>query len=412
MNLIFLLIIILIVTGFFIDQVADFLNLKSFPNTVPSYLEGFRTKDQLLRARAYYREGYSLGLIKDSISLILILAVLFFGILPILNQWVCGLTEKPFLQAALFFSVIFLGSELAGIAFEYYDEFVIEQKYGFNRMSKLTFVTDKLKSWLIGALLAAALLWVIIQIYLLTPEYFWLLAWGAVALFSLFFSLFYSDIIVPLFNKQKPLEDGPLRQAVENFASKAGFKIKEIYVLDGSKRSSKANAYFSGWGPRKRIVLYDTLIEKHSIDELVAVLAHEIGHYKYKHVLKGTFLSLLSSLLMFYLLGLFLRESAFTEALGLPLMFHTSVLVFGILWSPLSSVISLISNKFSVTFEYQADAYAAKMFAAEPLINALMKLSSDHLSHPSPHPLFVAMHYSHPPLESRVRELKKIISPA
>lgn len=405
---IFITIVVIFVAGFFIERLAAYLNKKCFPKIIPAYIADIYDRERLIRSEAYHRAGYRLSTLSESVSFVVVLLVIILNVFPMFNSWVLFITNSPLIQTSLFFIVILIAGEVLTIGFDYYNEFVIEKRFGFNKMKFSTFVSDKFKSWLILLIIGGVMLWIILGIYQRIPDYFWLLAWGVLAVFSLLFSLLYSDIIVPLFNKQTPLPEGELRAAIENFATKTGFEVREIYVLDGSKRSTKANAYFSGWGPRKRIVLYDTLIEKHSTEELVAVLAHEIGHYRHRHVLKGAIISLVESLILFYMLGLFLREPVFTDALGLPQSFHTSLLVFAILWSPFSAILSLFSNRMSVKFEFQADIFAAKNYAAEPLMNALKKLSTDHLSHPAPHPFYVALHYSHPPLETRLRELGKL----
>jgi STE24 endopeptidase len=222
-------------------------------------------------------------------------------------------------------------------------------------------------------------------------------------------SLFYSQLIVPLFNKQTPLPEGELRDAIERFAKKAGFKLNNIFVINSSKRSTKANAYFTGFGPKKRIVLFDTLIDKLSIDEIVAVLAHEMGHNKHKHTLKGLLVSLPASLLMFYLLGIMLKSDALSQAMGVSeANFEVNVLAFGILYSPVSLVLDLLGNYLSRCHEYQADRYAAKNALADELISGLKKLSASSLSNLMPHPVYVFFHYSHPTLYQRITGLKSL----
>jgi STE24 endopeptidase len=240
-------------------------------------------------------------------------------------------------------------------------------------------------------------------IYTLIPTYFWLIAWGVVSAFSLFMTMFYSEWIVPIFNKQTPLEAGELRDAIEGFAIEAGFELTNIYVIDGSKRSTKANAYFSGLGAKKRIVLYDTLIKELTTQQIVAVLAHEIGHYKHKHTLSMITVSLLSNLLMFALLGYFVASPELSVAMGgKQASFHLGIMAFGILYSPVSMLLGLAINSLSRRNEYQADAYAASFGLGNDLVNALKKLSSTALSNLQPHPAFVFVHYSHPTLLQRM----------
>jgi STE24 endopeptidase len=237
---------------------------------------------------------------------------------------------------------------------------------------------------------------------------FWMYAWLLVAVFSLFMNMFYSKLIVPLFNKQKPLEEGELKTAIEAYAKKVGFKLHNIFVLDGSKRSTKANAYFSGFGSQKRITLYDTLINDLEIDEIVAVLAHEVGHYKRKHIVFNLVSSILLTGFTLWLLSIFVSLSIFSEALNVPIpSFHIGLIVFGILYSPISEITGLFMNIMSRKFEYQADDYAKETFAAKPLVTSLKKLSKNSLSNLTPHSGYVFMHYSHPTLLQRIQNLNK-----
>jgi STE24 endopeptidase len=241
----------------------------------------------------------------------------------------------------------------------------------------------------------------------MTGQYFWLYAWGVITLFSVFLNLFYSELIVPLFNKQTPLPAGELRTGLEAFAKKTGFKLKDIYVIDGSKRSTKANAYFSGFGPKKRIVLYDTLQNELTDEEIVAVLAHEIGHYKKKHIIFTLVLSVFLTGLMLFLLSLVVNNPSLSLALGSEkTSFHLGLIVFGILYSPLSLVIGMFSNYISRKNEFAADRFVTENFKPEILANALKKLSVKNLSNMMPHPAYVFFHYSHPPLLRRLEKLE------
>jgi STE24 endopeptidase len=242
--------------------------------------------------------------------------------------------------------------------------------------------------------------------YLQTTVYFWLWAWALMSAFMLFMAFFYSSLIVPLFNKQKPLEDGDLKRQITSHADQAGFRIDKIYTIDGSKRSTKANAYFSGLGRKKRIVLFDTLINERSSGEIVAVLMHEIGHYRKKHIITSMILSLIQSGVMLFILSLFISQPVLSQALGLPdATFHIGLIAFGILFSPVSVVIGLMMNTFSRKNEYQADNFAAGYGMSNGLIGALKKLSVNNLSNLTPHPLYVFFHYSHPTLLQRIRNL-------
>jgi STE24 endopeptidase len=339
------------------------------------------------------------------------LTALFFGWFGLLDQWVNGITENPVLRAMLFFGIIGLASGIISLPFSLYHTFVIEERFGFNKTDLKTFVLDLIKSMLLSAVLGVIILGIIVWLYLKLGADFWWAAWLVVAAFMVFMMMFYSNLIVPLFNKQKPLEEGPLRDAIQEFAAKVGFKLDNIYVIDGSRRSTKANAYFTGLGAKKRIVLYDTLIEGHSVEELVAVLAHEIGHYKKKHTLQSLILGLLQTGLLFYLLSLFIAPGgpvaqAAAEALEAQPSFQIGVLVFGILYTPLSTLLGIFMNYLSRRNEFQADAFAREHYSGKALSEALLKMSVKHLSNLNPHPAYVFVHYSHPPLIQRLQALQ------
>jgi STE24 endopeptidase len=312
----------------------------------------------------------------------------------------------------LFFGILAFVSDLLSVPFDLWDTFRIEEKYGFNKTTPKTFVLDKLKGWLLMIILGGGILLLITWLYNVTGKYFWLLAWGAITLFSLVMNMFYSNLIVPLFNKQTPLEEGTLRDSIEAFAEKVGYNLKNIYVIDGSRRSSKANAYFTGLGPKKRIVLYDTLINDLETDEIVAVLAHEIGHYKKKHSLHGLILGIVQTGIMLYLFSLFVAVPELSQALGgETASFHIGLIAFTILYAPLSLLLGIFTNIFSRRNEYQADAYAARNYGSAPLVSGLKKLSRNSLSNLTPHPLYVFFHYSHPPLLQRIRKMKQSVEP-
>jgi len=287
-----------------------------------------------------------------------------------------------------------------------YDTFVIEQRFGFNKTTPILFITDKLKGWLLTALIGGGLMALVVWFYLQTTVYFWLWVWLLMSAFMLFMTFFYSSLIVPLFNKQKPLEDGDLKYQINRHAEQAGFRIDKIYTIDGSKRSTKANAYFSGLGRKKRIVLFDTLITELSVDEIVSVLMHEIGHYRKKHIVSSMILSFIQTGIMLYILSLFVSQPVLSQALGVPdTSFHIGLIAFGILYSPISIVIGLMMNIFSRKNEFQADEFAVRLGMGNALISALKKLSVNNLSNLTPHPLYVFFHYSHPTLLQRIRRI-------
>ncbi len=405
---ILLIIIGLIVLDFIFDRVMDYLNASRWSNKLPDELKGIYDEEKYRRSQEYNKVNMRLGVITSTLSFLLILGMLIFGVFGWLDEWVRTYTDHPVLMALLFFGVLGLASDILGTPFDVYGTFVIEEKFGFNRTTPKTYILDKFKGWILALILGGGILAIFVWFYNTAGNIFWLYAWIFVSAFSVFMAMFYSTLIVPIFNKQTPLEEGELREAIEAFAQKAGFKLDNIFVIDGSKRSSKANAYFSGFGPKKRIVLFDTLIKEHTTEELVSVLAHEIGHYKKKHTLKGIIMSVLNTGIMLYLLGLFINRPELSMALGAEqASFHMGILAFALLYAPISLLLGILGNRISRKYEYEADAFAAKKYDPEPLQEALKKLSVNHLSNLRPHPAYVYVHYSHPPLLKRLQFLEK-----
>lgn len=407
-NTVFWLIIAFVVIEFLIERIISRLNASWFGKPIPSILAGVFNEEKYQKQQAYSMTNYKFGVFSSSFSVMLSLVALSLGLYGWLDEWLRQWLMNEVWLCLAFFGVIMVVNVLIDLPFDYYRTFVIEEKFGFNKATKGVFFGDQVKNLLLSAVMGGVILGLITLIYTLIPTYFWLIAWGVVSAFSLFMTMFYSEWIVPIFNKQTPLEAGELRDAIEGFAIEAGFELTNIYVIDGSKRSTKANAYFSGLGAKKRIVLYDTLIKELTTQQIVAVLAHEIGHYKHKHTRSMITVSLLSNLLMFALLGYFVASPALSVAMGgQQPSFHLGIMAFGILYSPISTLLGLAINSLSRRNEYQADAYAASFGLSNDLIGALKKLSSTALSNLQPHPAFVFVHYSHPTLLQRVTALQE-----
>jgi STE24 endopeptidase len=346
-------------------------------------------------------------MISSIISSVIILAVLWFEGFKWIDELIAMYNVPLFLHPLIFFAVIGLASMLLSLPFSIYDTFVIEERFGFNTTTVSIFITDLVKSLVLGAVLGGIILSLILWFYNWAGSLFWLYAWAGLTVFSIFMSFFYTTWIIPLFNKLTPLEEGDLRNSIEEMSHKTGFSLKNIFVMDGSKRSNKSNAFFSGFGKNKRIVLYDTLIKELSTNEIVAVLAHEIGHYKMKHTIRGIILGILQSGLMLFLLGWFINNPAISQALGvLEPSFHIGLLGFGLLYSPVSAITGLWMTILSRKQEFQADAFAAKYANAHSLGSALKKISASALSNPTPHPLYVFFNYAHPPLLKRLEALE------
>ncbi len=404
----FYIIIGLLVLNFIVDKILDSLNAKHYNDPIPEELNDVYNKEEYEKSQEYKKENNRFSSITTLVSFIATLAFFFFDGFAIVDEWARTFSNNNILIALLFFGVIMFASDILGTPFSYYHTFVIEEKYGFNKTTKKTFILDKVKGWLMLAIVGGLLLSIIIWFYEATGANFWLYAWGIIAAFTFFMNMFYARLIVPLFNKQTPLEEGSLRSKIETYATKVGFKLDNIFVIDGSKRSTKANAYFSGFGSEKRVTLYDTLINDLEEDEIVAVLAHEVGHYKKKHIVFNLITSIGLTGFTLWLLSLFVGNPMLSEALNVAQpSFHIGLIAFGVLYSPISEITGLIMNYFSRKFEYQADDYAKNTFEAKPLISGLKKLSKNSLSNLTPHPSYVVAHYSHPTLLQRYNNLKK-----
>jgi STE24 endopeptidase len=407
-EIIFWIIIAIIVLDFVFENYLDYLNTTRMSKKLPDEVKDIYDEDKYKKQQAYQKENQRFGMITGAFSFLLILAMFFFYGFAWVDSFAWSVTSSSILAALLFFGILMFASDILNIPFSIYDTFVIEEKYGFNKTTPKTFVFDKIKGWLLGAIIGGGLLALIIFIYQKTQNMFWIYAWLIVAVFSIFMSMFYSNLIVPLFNKQRPLEEGELRNAIENFAQKVGFKLDNIFVIDGSKRSAKANAYFTGLGPKKRIVLYDTLINDMKTEELVAVLAHEIGHYKKNHIIQGLIISLIQTGIVLFIFSLLIDSPLLSKALDVQEPnFHIGFIAFGILYSPVSFILGIFMNQLSRKNEYQADAFAAKNYQPAALASALKKLSVKNLSNLTPHPKYVFFNYSHPPLLQRLRHLTK-----
>lgn len=405
---IFWFIIAVLVFDFMFDLILGWLNQRRWSPFLPEKLKGIYDDEKYRNSMEYSRVNYRFGLLSGSLSFVLILGMLFFQGFAFADQIVRTITQHPIAMALLFFGGLAFLSDLMSVPFDLYDTFVIEERFGFNRTSIKTWIVDKLKSWLLAVIIGGGLVALLVWFYEAAGALFWLYAWLFLSAFSIFISMFYSTLIVPLFNKQTPLEQGELRGAIESYAQKAGFKLDNIFVIDGSKRSSKANAYFSGLGPKKRIVLFDTLIAEHTTEELVAVLAHEVGHYKKKHTLQGMIVSIIHTGIMLYLFGLFVSHPVLASVMGAQQpSFHLGALAFALLYAPVSSVLGIAMNYVSRRNEYQADHFAATTYSAQPLMDALKKLSVNNLSNLRPHPAYVFVNYSHPPLLQRLEHLEK-----
>lgn len=402
----FYIIIGMIILNFIIEKVLDALNAKHYNDPIPSELDDVYDTEAYKKSQDYKTTNYKFGLLTSAFSLVLTLGFLLLDGFEYVDNIARSFSDNSIIIALIFFGMIMLASDVITTPFSYYKTFVIEERFGFNKTTKKTFVLDKLKGLLMMAILGGGILALVVWFYELTGNLFWLYTWGIITVFSLFMNMFYAKLIVPLFNKQTPLEEGELRNKISEYAKTVGFNLDKIFVIDGSKRSTKANAYFSGFGNEKRVTLYDTLVNDLEHDEIVAVLAHEVGHYKKKHIIYNLVASVALTGLMLYVLSIFISNPLLSNALGVDIQsFHVGLIAFGLLYTPISELTGLLMNHLSRKFEYQADDYAKKTYKAAPLVSSLKKLSKNSLSNLTPHPAYVFMHYSHPTLLQRVRNL-------
>ena len=405
-NVYFYLIIIFYVSDFIWDQILAHLNRTCMSPLMPKELEGIYDPAEYARQQEYQKENDRFGTISDGFMFLISIVILWYGGLGRLDAFLRGYADGPLLLVLAFFGTLSVFLWIIDIPFDWYDTFVIEQKFGFNRTTPRTFVTDKIKSLGLSLILEGVLLTIVLIAYEYVGEWFWLWAWVLVSAFSLLLAFFYSEWIVPLFNKQTPLEEGGLRSAIEEFAEKVSFPIHNIYVMDGSKRTTKSNAYFTGFGKKKRIVLFDNLIEDLSGPEIVAVLAHEIGHYKMKHIIYTITLSLMKTGIILWVMSIFLKNPEISYALGgTAQSFHLGMAGFSLLFSPVSEILDLAAVCISRRHEYAADNFTAEQGMGDELIAALKKISSKALSNLTPHPLVVFWSYSHTTLLQRMRNL-------
>jgi STE24 endopeptidase len=411
MNILALIIVISLFLLWNLELIATLLNLKTFPSIPPKELEGLMDQEKLDKARSYLSTNARFGLIQSTFSLTVLLVFWFTGGFPFLDNLARSLSGNEILAGLIFLGSLFVAQNLISLPFDWHETFVIEEKFGFNKSTLKTFIADRIKGLALAAVLglplAAGILWIFNEV----PNA-WLWAWAFVTAFQLILTYLAPSLILPLFNKFTPMPDGKLKDAIHALGVKCGFPLEGVYEIDGSKRSTKANAYFTGFGKHKKIALFDTLTEKSTEPELLAILAHEIGHFRLGHIKQRLVVGILQMGFIFFLIGLatnptgaFARQlhDAFGVAEISP---HAGLVFFTILLEPASKLLSILANAWSRKHEFEADAYAAENTGTpEALATALKKLSSDHLSHPAPHKLRVVLDYSHPPLLQRLKAL-------
>ena len=403
----FNVLITIIVLNFLKDSILDYLNSTYFNNEIPEIIGDIYDNEKYLKSQEYKKTQYKFNRISSIYSLLILLLFFYFDGFLIVDNYCRSLFDSEIVISLSFFGIIYFGNDILSIPFSLYYTFIIEERFGFNKTSFKTFITDKLKSWLLTILFGGGILSFIIFQFESIGQNFWIVAWIFMSILTVLINGLYAQVIVPLFNKQTKLEDGELKSEIEKYSKKVGFNLSNIFVIDGSKRSTKANAYFSGFGKQKRVTLFDTLINKLNKEQIVAVIAHEIGHYKKNHIIFNLLFSIIQTGIMLYILSLLIYMPIFSEALNIENhSFHIALVTFSILYTPISEISSIIFNLFSRKFEYEADEYADKSFDGKYLIQALKVLTKDSLSNLTPHPKYVWWHYSHPTLLERINQLQ------
>lgn len=405
MNIYLAIILIALVGNYLLNLLSDWLNLRHLQEEVPDEFKDYYDEEKYAVSQRYLRDNTRFGRIHSTFNLILLLALILAGGFDLIDSWARSVAEGPIVRGIVFTFILILGSTILGLPFSIYDTFVIEERYGFNKTTPKTFILDQIKGLLLTFLIGVPILALILWFFGAAGEMAWIYCWIAVAIFQIFIMFIAPVVIMPIFNKFEPLEDGELKSSIEDYARREDFKLKGVYTMDGSKRSSKSNAFFTGFGRFRRIVLFDTLIEKHTVEELVSILAHEMGHYKKKHILMAILRSIATLGVTFYIMSLFIKNEMLFDAFQMSAesSIYASLVFFGFLYIPIQLVLSIVENAISRRQEYQADRYAVETYGhPNAFIAALKKLSSDNLSNLTPHPFTVFLKYSHPPVLERI----------
>ncbi|MEQ9264423.1 MAG: M48 family metallopeptidase [Balneolaceae bacterium] len=410
MNIYLIVILVTIAIDFLLDIVSNGLNIKALTKKLPEEFTEVYDEQTYSKSQQYTRVRTKFGFITGTFDLILVLGFWFAGGFNVLDEIVRAFGFGELITGLCYISILILAKSIISLPFSLYSTFVIEEKFGFNKSTLKIFFTDLLKGLFLAVIIGLPLIAGILSFFMYSGELAWLYAWGAVTAFTLIMQYVAPTWIMPLFNKFTPLEEGELKTAIEEYTSKVDFSLKGLFVIDGSKRSSKSNAFFTGFGKNKRVALYDTLIENHTHDELVSVLAHEIGHYKKKHIIKSMITSIIQTGVLFFLLSIFLNSKELFDAFYMDQMsVYTGLIFFGMLYAPIEMILSIFMQMMSRKHEYEADAFAAETTGKpEDMISTLKKLSKDNLSNLTPHPFYVFLNYSHPTALQRIHAIRAL----
>ena len=410
MNTYLVLIILILIARYLLDLVSDWMNVRHVSTELPAEFEGYYDGEKYRQSQNYLRETTRFGIVVDTLHTIVVLVFILVGGFNFVDLIAMGYGLGPIFTGLVFAGTLIFAGQILNLPFSVYSTFVIEEKYGFNKTTLVTFVLDIIKTWIltavIGGIVFAAVLW----FFGTTGNAAWIYCWIAITLFQIFFMFIAPLVIMPIFNKFEPLEEGELKDAIENYAKAQNFKMKGVFKMDGSKRSSKSNAFFTGFGRSRRIVLFDTLIDRHSVKELVSIIGHEMGHYKKRHILQSIARSIIVMGLTLYLLSLFIGNEQLFAAFKMEhISVYAGLFFFGFLYTPIGMLIGFVENIISRRHEYEADAFAVETYKdADAMITGLKKLSVDNLSNLTPHPFKVLLSYSHPPVLERIKAIRGI----
>ena len=410
MNIYLIIILFIILGNHLLNIFVETANVRYAQTELPEEYKDFYDAEQYKKAQNYLKENTRFEIITDAITTPIIIVFILIGGFNSVDQYARSFQFGPIPTGLIFAAILMLASQIIAIPFSIYSTFVIEEKYGFNRTTLRTFVLDILKSWLLAAIIGGVVFSIVLWLFGKAGNWAWAYCWVVVVVFQIVLTFLAPVFIMPLFNKFYPLEEGELKMRIEDYARSQHFKMKGVFKMDASKRSTKSNAFFTGLGRFRRIVLFDTLIERHTVDELVSVLAHEMGHYKKRHILKAVFILILTTGLIFFVLSLFINNEGLFSAFKMQnTSIYASLFFFAFLYAPINMVVSVLSNMLSRKHEYEADVYAVSTYGRPAsMISALKKLTVDNLSNLTPHPLKVFLSYSHPPVLKRIKAIRRM----
>lgn len=410
MNIYLIVITVSLIGAFAVNAVAEILNIRFLDPGLPEEFADVFDQDRYQASQNYARDNARLDLVSSAVSLVVILGFIFLDGFTWMDSLVRGAGLGPIPTGLLFIAVLALLSDLASIPFQVYRVFVLEARYGFNTMTLGTYLADKIKGYALALVVGGPLVAAVLFFFREFGPQAWLFAWLLTVAVSAGLQYLAPKVILPLFNRFSPMQEGEMRKAIEDYVQSQDYKVKDVYVIDGSRRTTKGNAFFAGLGATKRVALYDNLVRSQDKDEITAVIAHEVGHYKMKHIVKGFVIAAMKTGLLFFLLQMFISSPGLYEAFGMRTMpVYAGLVFFLILYTPVSLALGVLFNAATRSFEFQADRFAAET-TGNPLalVRALKKLSADNLANLTPHPFFVALNYSHPPILKRIAAIKSL----